>query len=372
MGLTMQSAVRNRSGSRLRRYLTVLCALVLVGSLSALAGAAGSEPDKAAPPAPEQPDNPEIFRREGPDPAPPLNADDLAKVTDGRPLPELTSKFDRHGKVAPGTAKEVREEDEAAVFVEALIKANQYPARSFAVSARRDLGYSNLFHDTRMYRGEVVHVEGRMRRLTRRDTAMPNLVAEGIHAYFEGWIFNPDLYGPRATVCVLFTELPEGLAPAEKMDRRVAFDGYLFKRYRYESADAKAGHAREAPLLIGHAPVVGKVEAGVESSPTAMLSPLMYGLLIFFGAAILLVILLAWWLQRGDQRVHRQLADASAQRFVDQIADEVGPASLRVEPGGSQPEEGPPGPNGTSPRTITATASNSRESAKSAFPAPDP
>jgi hypothetical protein len=332
----MHRAVSKWSGSGTGRSLTGLFALVLAGLLVGLVpgGSARGEPEKPAPPAkeaptePEKPDNPEIFRREGPDPAPPLSRDLLSKVADGRPLPTISGKFDRHGKITQGTAKEALEEDEAFAFVQVLITAHQAPVEAFAVSARRDLAYVNLFKETALYRGEVVHVEGRMRRLVRY-TPPAGGVAAGMRAYYEGWIFNPDLYGPSAAVCVLFTELPEGLDPAEKMDKRVAFDGYLFKRYAYQSGDVKAGKHREAPLLIGHAPIVKEDPA--ELSPTATFGPLMYAVLIFFGVAILGVILLGWWLQRGDRQMHHRLADASARRFVEEV-DENNRAAIAAEP----------------------------------------
>ena len=37
--------------------------------------------------------------------------------------------------------------------------------------------------------------------------------------------------------CVIFTKLPEGVEVREETDHRVAFDGYFFKRYRYQAGD---------------------------------------------------------------------------------------------------------------------------------------
>jgi hypothetical protein len=195
------------------------------------------------------------------------------------------------------------------------------------------LTYGNLFKETSHYRGEVVHVEGRLRRLRRWDPPAQG-VAEGMRAYYEGWIFlSTDLYGPNAPLCIIFTELPDGLETAEKMERNVAFDGYLFKRYAYQSGDAKAGHHREAPMLIGHAPVVQGGELA-EISPTVLFSPLMTGVLLFIGAAILLIVFLGWWWQRGDHQVRHRLADASARRFVEGVSENVAALPVETVPSG--------------------------------------
>jgi hypothetical protein len=330
-------------------------ALVLAGTFFGPAGGVRGEPEKAPPPGkeaplaregeapaePEKPDNPNLFLREGPETAPPLNAEILAAVKDSRPLPTISGKFDRHGKHI-ADPREVQQVDEAYAFIEVLITAHQTSAQAFANGTRKDLAYTNLFNETAQHRGEVVHVEGRMRRLIRYEPPAQG-VAVGMREYFEGWIFNPDLYGPSGAVCVIFTELPEGLQPAEKMDRRVAFDGYLFKRYAYKSGDArKATQHREAPLLIGHSPVVRPDAA--EMSPTVTLTPLLIGVLVFIGVALLGVIFLGWWLQRGDHKVHHRLADAAAQRFVDELNAEAARAS----------DPAPLVPAGPAPTGITA------------------
>ena len=63
---------------------------------------------------------------------------------------------------------------------------------------------------------------------------------------YEGWIFD-DLYIANP-FCVLFTELPPGLHVGEKLEYRVGFDGYFFKRYRYKDGQ---GTVRDCPLFIG-------------------------------------------------------------------------------------------------------------------------
>jgi hypothetical protein len=309
-------------------------------------------PGKDAPPAregeapaePARPDDPNLFPREGPETAPPLNAEMLSKVKDSKPLPTISGKFDKNGKLV-NDPLEAQQVDEAFAFLNVLITAHQTPTKAFANGTRKDLGYANLFNETSHHRGEVVHVEGRMRRLIRWDPPAQG-VAVGMRDYYEGWIFNPDLYGPNGAVCVIFTELPDGLQPAEKMDRRVAFDGYLFKKYAYKSADArKTTQHREAPLLIGHAPVVRDLVGDVEASPTVLFTPLLLGVLIFIGTALALIIFLGWWFGRGDQKVHHRLADAAAQRFVDELAGQDAPPLAELA--------NPP-PTGPAPTGITA------------------
>src|SRR5437764_8920926 len=78
----------------------------------------------------------------------------------------------------------------------------------------------------------------------------------GVDAY-EGWLIPVGGHSVNP-ICVVFTELPAGLAvPAKASDvnRFVSFAGYSFKRLKYESGEEeKPGQykVRAAPMLIGH------------------------------------------------------------------------------------------------------------------------
>src|SRR5262249_55395940 len=118
--------------------------------------------------------------------------------------------------------------------------------------ARRDLTYAQIFANPADYRGQVVHIDGRLKKLARLEPPL-RARADGVSDQYEAWIFN-DAYGENPFVAV-FTELPASLRSAvgeKKINIEVSFDGYFFKKFRYKAIDSKEGKARDAPVLIGH------------------------------------------------------------------------------------------------------------------------
>jgi hypothetical protein len=278
-------------------------------------------------PEPEPPPEPET----PPDRAPLLLAHMLSFVTDGTG--------------APGWRENV---DEVYAYNHVLYNAWKTPTQAFAKSARRDLSYAHLYQEPHKLRGEVVHVEGRLRRVLRFDPPA-TAWAKGVNDLYEGWILveNPD----SAYVCVVFTELPEGVPLGQKLDLRVAFDGYLFKRYKYEPGlSTKPGESRQAPLLIGHGPVLAQVK-----NPTAGTWDWAYGIPAFIVIVVVAVVVLAiglrWWFQRGDRKVRARLAEIACKNFLESGAAGP-PAATEVRPtNGHASEELPSffqerGPNG--------------------------
>ena len=202
-------------------------------------------------------------------------------------------------------------DDEALAFCEALYKANLTSVGSFAHSARHDLTFADLFNNPRQHRGEVVHFEGQLRRVRRSDPP-PNARAKGVGHLYEAWVNDPR-YGNNP-VCLDFTEIPAGLKVVEQTDQPVTFDAYFFKKYRYQSADSKPGFAREAPLFIGHSPVLPAPAAeDLWKWNTSLLT-------LFLGLVLLTAVLgfgLHWWFRRSDRHIQERLRRARRQEFVD-------------------------------------------------------
>jgi hypothetical protein len=191
--------------------------------------------------------------------------------------------------------------------------------------------------EPRKYRGEVVHVEGHVRRVRRFD---PPMMAEqaGVRDLYEGWLFDK-AYGANP-ICLVFTELPEGLSIAEKMDQPVTFDGYFFKKYRYQAADGKA-EGREAPLLIGNTPVLTAAPvAAAAPADTGWSTSLLIGFMALVLVSVGLLLGLIWWFRRGDRQVRSRIARATAPTFAEPV-----PSAL--------PVEGPATPAGTEPGDVS-------------------
>jgi hypothetical protein len=220
-----------------------------------------------------------------PDRAPVLDPDRLAGVEDKAPVRRVDQNY-----------------YEATAYTYVLTEAHKTSAQAFAKSARTDLSFAHLFEEPEKYRGQVVHIEGRLLRLHKFDA--PQLAArEGVPVLYEGWVFG-DTYFSNP-YCVIVTDVPEWMKPGDRTDYPVAFDGYFFKRYRYKAGDG----LRDAPLLIGRTFVERSYPLTPESTGafTGALLPLFLALLV--GTA-LLVIGLGWWFRRGDRQVRARLSSA--------------------------------------------------------------
>src|SRR5207302_5396320 len=125
-----------------------------------------------------------------------------------------------------------------------LVLARKTSERALARGARRDVTYAHLWEEPGKHRGQIIHVEGRLRRLRKFD-ASRIAVKEGVPVLYEAWVFEEQYY--HNPYCVIVSELPRGLRVGDKLDDRAGFDGYFFKRYRYQAGDT----VRDAPLLIG-------------------------------------------------------------------------------------------------------------------------
>jgi hypothetical protein len=208
--------------------------------------------------------------------------------------------------------------------------AKKQPLDALAQNARKELTFRRLFEPGRaQYRGEIVHVQGRLKRLNWID-ANQALKNDGIKALYEGWIFD-EAFMSNPT-CVVFTELPPGLEPAEDMNAWVSFDGYFFKRYAYKAADGW----RMAPLVIGRSIVVTKQpvadSSGTLKAYSVWLVPL--GLVL----AVLMIgtaLLLGKFFRRGDQLVHARVANIKKSNPFDDGApppEDLPPTRLPGDP----------------------------------------
>ncbi len=290
----------------LGRFLAV--GLMVAGLFAVPIVAARAQNKEPGSQATQNPPDTEEARPAPEPPAPPRElapniVDDLrGRVTDRTPVPPWY---------------ENNPTEEAKAFCQALIAANQTSAQAFANSARHDVTFAHLFEEPEKYRGQVVHFEGRVRRVRRFDP--PNEVKGdvfGINNLYEAWIFDPEIHGANP-VCLVFTQLPRGVPVKEKVEIPVAFDAYFFKRYRFEAKDGW----HDCPLFIGHTLTVRKAPAPASDSVVRSISSfttsLVVAVLLMFLGTVGLAVLLSWWYRRGDRRIHRILADAHAPSFAD-------------------------------------------------------
>lgn len=197
-----------------------------------------------------------------------------------------------------------------------LVQAHYTSAKAFAKAARRDVTYAHLFNEPERYRGEVVHVSGRLIRLLRWDPPMEARIA-GLSDLYEGWIMT-DAFGENP-VCIAFTDLPPGLKVdnQRKYNDRVSFDGYFYKRYRYKAGDSKkANEYRDAPLLIGHSPMGSFETSSAVNESEGWDHDLIWVFLEVVGGAALLLIVLTVWFRYHDRRVRQRIRASRQAEFV--------------------------------------------------------
>jgi len=118
---------------------------------------------------------------------------------------------------------------------------------ALAKAARKDVTYAKLMQEPTKFRGEPLHIKGRLRRLIKMDAPKP-LLNDGIKVLYEGWIFPESEEGGANPYCIIFTELPKDVELGERVNYRATCDAYFFKIYRYKAGGDKT---RDAPLLIG-------------------------------------------------------------------------------------------------------------------------
>jgi hypothetical protein len=196
-------------------------------------------------------------------------------------------------------------DDDREPFEDVLLHAHSFPADDLAAAARRDLSVSDLSAKDKAIRDELrfelVHVEGKLKRL-KRIPALGRLKAAGIDDVYEAWIF-PRTGRTTDPVCVYLTRRPEGVEPADDFTPGVPVvtAAYYFKLLEYESnqpnpKDPNRSLFRRAPLLLGQT-----LTTTAETPPdNASLTDLVTLSLVFGGVVLAGLVGLAVWLRRSD------------------------------------------------------------------------
>jgi hypothetical protein len=218
-------------------------------------------------------------------------------------------------------------------FYGTLVTAKYTSVDAFQHSADHKVTYAHLYQMPSRFRGQVVHYEGRLRRLV-WVPASHYMESQGVKEYYEGWIFDPEVRGANP-MCVVFTDLPKGLRPGEGLDQRVSFDGYFFKLYGYKAGDDK-WHA--CPMLIGHAPVLvsaPRPKPAEDVTLTGVLGSSFSSVFVFsfigvVGVTAGVIVGLNLWYRRGDRHIRSRLTAVRNPEFVEPRFDDERPKDSDV------------------------------------------
>jgi hypothetical protein len=194
------------------------------------------------------------------------------------------------------------EEEKAYNYV--LGVAHRQPAERLRKCSLKDVPLENLFHDIRQdYLRELIHMEGQLALVSPMKPTDDLRDQAGIEHLYECWVFPK---GSSNLVCVVVSELPDGVAPGENQNLRVAFDAYYFKLWHYETRkvkdpakDPEKHEWHKAPLFLGKTfEVTGSVNAESTYTPG-----MLYGLIGGLTALALAGLGLGLWFRRGDKGI---------------------------------------------------------------------
>ncbi|GIW79117.1 MAG: hypothetical protein KatS3mg105_0924 [Gemmatales bacterium] len=254
---------------------------------------------------------------------------------EARPL-DLSSWFIEDGVEIPNFGSRGRR-PELTAYTYVLNLASRASVPSFKAHADTTITYGHMYRFPAEYRGKIVRLHGALVRLRKWDKLPDALVKlAGVKELYEGWTFDPRAYGVNPT-WIVFTELPEGLEPSEKMYQQIVFYGYFFKLARYKSAEVRNGKPvyHVVPLLVGRSPILIK-QSGTASTGIEMMT-LFLGLL----AGTFLFALIIWlWYRRDDQRIRKRLILSSDEAIENIEAGNVPPMRETFrEPSGFRTED---------------------------------
>lgn len=249
-------------------------------------------------------------------------------------------KFD-FGKVEDDSP--VRGEDELGgheyrTYNDILLRIREFPVNELEECARKGLAFRDLVKDVRRdYQFELVYFKGRLKRLREAKPNRP-LAEGGVKALYECWVFPDDAADP---MCVVTTELPEGLTPAKEYSpgKPVAFAGYSFKLMQYESSqpnpkDPSQFVRRRAPLIL--AKTLTLLPGPEPYDDKKWRDGFIPGILALLGVVVAVILGLTWWFGRGAKNLQREINE----RYEKQNPFAAGAEA----PTSPAPDGGPPAP----------------------------
>lgn len=225
-------------------------------------------------------------------------------IEDNRPIPDADKNNDPQG--------------EPSAYRYVLSVVHKMMVEVLKAGVNPMVNYAHMLKEAESVRGEIVQVKGTLTRLRRYD---PPLLSrrDGIKDLYEGWVFDPKIYGANPT-CIVFTELPPGLEVAELTHKPITFYGFFFKTYAYESGEKNAkGKAvwRAAPLVMGKTVMLDEAPAAQVEDNMSLGTGLVMIFLALLAGTMFFALGLVVWYRRGDRHIRSRIAGASSKPFVD-------------------------------------------------------
>ena len=142
--------------------------------------------------------------------------------------------------------------------------------------------FLQLFQQSDEYRGELVTVQGVLRRAHRLHAQANDC---GLTHYYQTWITPDDDLGNLVVVYCL--DLPEGFPTGMKLSEDVRLTGFFFKRWLYEAQDT----LRSVPVLLCKTVQWHKRPAvGGRSAAGTLSLPMMFAVAAIFAVLVTLLV----------------------------------------------------------------------------------
>ena len=181
--------------------------------------------------------------------------------------------------------------------------AKRQPVERMRKYSVRDVPLENLFRPIKQdYLLELLHFEGKLSLVLAMKPTKDVKELEGVEELYEAWIYPR---GSNKLVCVVVSELPDGIKPGENQTASVSFDAYFFRLFHYESrqpkdrADPDKKQWHTAPMFLGRTFEVLPPEPVEGTYSPTMLIGIASGLGLLAGVGLVM----ALWFRRGDRRV---------------------------------------------------------------------
>ncbi|WP_157369344.1 hypothetical protein [Zavarzinella formosa] len=220
---------------------------------------------------------------------------------------EDDAPFEYRGKKIIDPKKEMAAANELKAYDYVLAFASKLKPEVMARHSARNVPYPTLFKDglRAEYLRELMHFEGKLSLILPMKPTDGLRELDKIDKLYEVWIYPA---GHNDPLCLVVSELPEGVEPGENQNLNVSFDGYFFKLFRYESRQDKPGEAgkkqwRRAPLFLGR---TFENKGSAANTEPLYSDNMLLTIVLCMLTLVLCIAGLGWWLKRGGRYVEEE------------------------------------------------------------------
>lgn len=216
------------------------------------------------------------------------------------------------GRLDPQIFSTVRDDtlglrsSERGAYFQGLAQVKKMTDREISQYAVDDVTFAQMFLNPDDYRGRLITIRGRVKRL------YPVAAVEndfGIETIYQAWILTPDSGdNPLLLHC---TEITDGMPTGENLDLACWCTGYFFKKYAYTAVHG----LHSTTLLLG-----GKLHWTPPPPQVSDLglAPYILGVVIAMGAVLLLVL---WRYSVSDRRFRELQLESIKQLDLSGLSD---------------------------------------------------